>query len=263
MANKTAQLSVALCPVCGCGSGAYSVPVGNYQVTKCPNCGLEYTIPNPTDDELNRFYGDYADIRANPEIVAINAKRNLELLRAYGLNEESRILDFGCGNGEFVEMAGGRCFGVELSSRENATRIFDNIDALPVERFDFVTLWGVLEHLNDPVRIIKKLTERLLPRGHLVITTVNAEGTIPYYYKPPEHLSYWTAKSMHYLLERNGFEIKAIQPYEMCQFSEIYLDRLLSRTPVEYREPIASSRTKLPRIITVPTNEFFVVAQLR
>lgn len=263
MENNTAHSSASVCPVCECRSGAYSVPAGNYQVIKCPNCGLEYTIPNPTDDELSRFYGSYTDIRANPEITAINAKRNLELLKAYGFNNKSNLLDFGCGNGEFVEMAGDRCFGVELSSRETGTRIFNDIDALPVSQYDFITLWGVLEHLNNPVQTIKKLTEKLLPHGHLVITTVNAEGVIPYYYKPPEHLTYWTNKSMGYLLERNGLEIKAIQPYEMCQLSEIYLDRLLSRTPEEYRKPITSSLTKLPRIVVVPTNEFFVIAGFR
>lgn len=263
MSSNAAPSSVSLCPACESYSGAYSVSVGNYQVTKCPNCGLEYTMPNPTNEELNRFYGDYADIRASPEITALNAKRNLELLREYGLNEESNLLDFGCGNGEFVEIAGDRCFGIELSPGKKGARIFDDMDALPAERYDFITLWGVLEHLNDPAWMIKKLTERLLPRGHFVITTVNAESAIPYYYKPPEHLTYWTEKSMRYLLERNGIEIKSIQPYEMHQFSEVYLDRLLSRTPEEYREPIASSRTKLPRIITVPTNEFLVVAGLR
>lgn len=262
MANKPAQLSVVLCPVCECRSGTYSVAVGNFQVTKCPDCGLEYTTPNPTDEELGQFYGDYADIRANPEIVAINANRNLELLRAYGLNEKSRILDFGCGNGEFVEIAGDCCFGVELSSREKGTRIFDDINALPFERYDFITLWGVLEHLNDPMGTIQKLMEKLQPHGHLVITTINAEGAIPYYYKPPEHLTYWTGKSMCYLMEQNGLEIKVLQPYEMCQFSEVYLDRLLSRTPEKYREPIASNLTNLPRIIIVPTNEFLVVAGL-
>ena len=259
MINSENYLSV--CPVCECHSGTYSVHVGNYQIIKCPNCGLEYTIPNPDDKKLEQFYGSYHDIRANPEIVTLNARRNIKSLKEYGLNNESSLLDFGCGNGEFVELAGDRCFGVELSTRGQCVRIVNNIDALPAKRYDFITLWGVLEHLNDPVETIRELTKRLASCGKLVITTVNAEGVIPYYFKPPEHLTYWTEKSIRYLLEMNGLAIRSIQPYEMFQFNEIYLDRLLSRTPEHYRKILAHDVRKLPRIMTVPTNEFLVVAE--
>jgi len=250
------------CPVCGSRPGEYSVAAGDYQIAKCPNCGLEYTLPIPDCEALKQFYNDYTDIRANPEIVAINARRNLETLREYGFCGSSDILDFGCGNGEFVETAGTRCVGVELASRKKGERIFDDIEATPVERYDYITLWGVLEHLNDPVLTVGKLSNRLRQGGRLVMTTVDAEGSIPYYYKPPEHLTYWTSKSLQYLLARSGLEIKTIQRYKMCQLSEIYLNRLLSRTPVEYQEMIASSQVKLPRIVTVPTNEIFIVAEL-
>lgn len=249
------------CPICECSSGAYSTPAGNYLVVKCPNCGLEFTLPNPTDEELVRFYGSYVNSCANPEIVRINAKRNLDLLKKYGLNESSSILDFGAGNGEFVEIAGSRCFGVELSSRRKGDRIFDYLDDVPVEQFDFITLWGVLEHLNNIMPSMVEIKNRLRVGGRLVITTVDAEGLIPYYYKPPEHLTYWTSKSLRILLEKHGLEIAEVKPYEMCQLSEIYLDRLLSRTPEEYRGPISASCKGLPRIVTIPTNEIFVVAK--
>lgn len=250
------------CPVCLSYSGAYSVPVGKYSVSKCPNCGLEYTSPNPSDDELCSFYNDYTDIRADPEITTLNAKCNLDLLRTYGLKEQSTILDFGCGNGEFVEAAGNCCFGVDWSTEKNRARIANDTNVLPIDKYDFITMWGVLEHLNDPVQILKKLTERLRDGGKIVLTTVNAEGLIPYYYKPPEHLTYWTEKAIRCLFEKNGFLIKDIHSYEMYQFSKVYLDRLLSRTPYEYRHHIASSHSLLPNIIKVPTNELLVVAEL-
>ena len=180
---------------------------------------MEYTTPKPTDAELTSFYSDYADVRANPEITVLNATRNLDLLRIYGLNDQSIILDFGCGNGEFVEIAGERCFGIELSMGKKKERIFNHISELPIQKYDFITLWGVLEHLNDPVRVLMELKGKLRVGGTIVLTTVDAEGLIPYYYKPPEHLTYWTANAMHYLFENNNFEIKKIQPYEMCQLS--------------------------------------------
>ena len=249
------------CPVCETISGAYSLITGEYSIIKCPHCGLEYTSPIPTNEDLVEFYGNYENIRANPEIVQINASRNLSLLKKYGLTESSSILDYGAGNGEFVEVAGPRCFGVELSSRIKGNRIFESLNDLPVKHFDFISLWGVLEHLNDITSSMKEIMERLRIGGFLVITTVDAEGIIPYYYKPPEHLTYWTRKSINILLEKNGLEVMEIKPYEMFQLSEIYMDRLLSRTPDEYKETILSSCGELPEIITVPTNEIFVVAK--
>ncbi len=255
------SVEYSACPVCGSKPGSYSITVEVYLVIKCPNCGLEYTLPNPTDEDLNNFYGSYVNCRANPEIVQINAKLNLDFLKKYGLNESSSILDFGAGNGEFVETAGSQCFGVELSSRKKGKRIFDNFDELPVQQFDFITLWGVLEHLNNIIFMMEQLKDRLRVGGYMVITTVDAEGLIPYYYKPPEHLTYWTSKSLHILLEKQGLEITEIKPYEMCQLRAVYLDRLLSRTPEEYRELISSNCKGLPRVVTIPTNEVLVFAK--
>lgn len=262
MNNHIENSKVKACPVCACAAGAYSLAVGQYMISKCSNCGLEYTSPNPSDDELNLFYSHYADIRADSEITALNATQNLDFMRSLGLNEQSYILDFGCGNGEFVKIAGDRCFGVELSAAKEGERVFSHIDALPITQYDFITLWGVLEHVNDPMQVLKDLSKILKKGGRIVLTTVDAEGPIPYYYKPPEHLTYWSAKAIHCLFEQNAFAVKLIQPYTMLQFSEIYLDRLLSRTPEGYREHILSSAINLPKIIKIPTNEFLVVAEL-
>lgn len=263
MSNPVVDTTDAVCPVCARRGGDYSILVGSYRVLKCADCGLEHTLPVPTNDELERFYSTYADIRANPEIVKLNAKRNYECLTRYGINQSSYILDFGCGNGEFVEISGNRCFGIELSGRKHGGRVFDDLSKLPIDRFDCITLWGVLEHLNNVVPTIEDLKQRLKTGGYLAITTVDAEGPIPYYFKPPEHLTYWTRKAFSRLLEDRGFQIESVNPYEMCQLSEVYLDRLLSRTPKEYAQKLLTTHKQLPRIVTVPTNEVLVIATLQ
>lgn len=226
--ESTLQSNPPVCPVCRVAAGRYAreSATAAFKIFKCPACGLEFTDPMPTDEELDRFYADYSDIRANPEIVQINALRNYESLKQYGLTEHSCILDFGCGNGEFVQAAGPNCYGVELAVHKQAGRVFNSLESLPFEKFDFITLWGVLEHLNEPVSVICNLAKRLRPGGHLVITTVDAEGPIPYYYKPPEHVTYWTRPALELLLAQGGFDMLRVQPYEMCQLGEIYLDRL-------------------------------------
>jgi SAM-dependent methyltransferase len=249
------------CPVCSNPSGNYNVELENtiFSIYKCSNCGLEYTNPMPSDEDLNHFYNKYSDIRANGEIVIRNAKNNLNKLYDLGISSKSYILDFGSGNGEFVDIAGKYCYGVELNKKEKKDRIFYSLDELPISQFDCITLYGVLEHLNNIKDTMNKLMKMLKKDGLLVITTVDAEGIIPYYYKPPEHLTYWTKRSLENLAEYLNSEIIEYTPYFMEQMSDIYLDRLFSRTPDEQRNKLLGMKNLLPKVIKVPTNEFFAV----
>lgn len=249
-----------LCPVCDCRSGEYAIEVAEFRIYKCPNCGLEYTSPNPTDDELMAFYEGYSDIRAREDVVIKNAQSNIDKLIEYGMKKDSKILDYGTGNGDFVRIAGENCFGIELNNR-SISRVFSNLKLLPIDKFDFITLWGVLEHLNDPVKTMRDLSNLLTDGGKMVITTVDAEGIIPYYYKPIEHLTYWTRDAFIKLFDRSGLRLTSVNPYIMIQARDIYVDRLLSRTPDIYKRAFHSAIDQLPEYVHVPTNEVFVVAE--
>lgn len=251
---------VLSCPVCRHAAGRYAIAVDRFDIHKCGECGLEYTHPMPSDQELSAFYSTYHDVRARPEIVRRNAERNLERLADFGLHDDSRILDFGAGSGAFVSAAGERCYGLELGA-PTQSRIFADVGQLPLNRFDFITLWGVLEHLNDPLGTLRTLVPTLNDGGKLVITTVDAEGIIPYYYKPVEHLTYWTQNAFQRLFEQCGLRAVHSQPYTMVQASDVYLDRLLSRTPEQYRPCFAGTLDSLPDLVEVPTNEILVIAE--
>lgn len=246
------------CPICKEKASNYNVPVEKYAIYKCPKCGLEYTYPIPTDSQLEEFYSSYFDIRADSTIVNLNATNNLKALSNYGIDNKSIILDFGCGNGEFVNIAGQNCYGIELG-KSNHCRIFNSFDYLPIKQYDCITLWGVLEHLNNISEIMKNVSNHLKSNGIIVITTVDAEGNIPYYYKPPEHLTYWTKESLNILASTLNCQIEEFKPYYMNQLSEVYLNRLFSRTPTKYANIISANEHDLPNIIKVPTNEFFAV----
>ncbi|MEW5831656.1 MAG: class I SAM-dependent methyltransferase [Campylobacterota bacterium] len=252
-----------MCPICFTESGNYSVIVDTiYKVCKCSDCGLEYTVPNPNDQVLQDFYHTYHDVRADTAIVRRNAKRNLKKLELLGIKPDDFILDFGCGKGEFVDVAGERCFGIELNPDHPNSRVKASFETLPHRSFHAITLWGVLEHLNNILPTLQILRSHLDKDGFMIMTTVDAEGVIPYYYKPPEHLTYWTKKSFEILAEILGMKIIAYEPYMMEQNARIYLERLLSRTPLPYRESILNgSLNALPEIVEVPTNEIFVVMQ--
>jgi len=244
------------CYVCGNPAGRYCQRTkNNYTIIKCEECGLEYTDPIPPESTLKLFYANYKDIRADRKVVELNAEEHLKMLRKYGWTQNSKMFDFGAGSGVFVEAAGHNCYGIELQLSSHM-RIKQSLDKLDDISWDFVTLWGVLEHLPNPQKIIYDFANRLKIGGILALTTVDAESIIPYYYKPPEHLSYWTSDALEILSKKSGLKIVEYEPYHMFQFSYIYRERLLSRTPEEYSRDLSIG---LPEIVYVPTNEIRVV----
>jgi len=246
------------CPTCKQLAGNYCIKLNTYSIYKCSNCGLEYTYPIPTNGQLISFYSNYTDIRAHEKIVKLNAASNLKVLEKLGLNMQSKILDFGCGEGSFIEVAGENCFAVDLIKR-NHPRIFQSIEELPYGKFDFITLWGVLEHLNDIQSTMGLLSTMLAENGYIIITTINTEGNIPYYYKPPEHLTYWTRESLQILAKNIQCNVVEISDYSMFQNNDIYFNRLLSRTPEHYSKIITNYTSMLPDVMSVPTNEFIAI----
>lgn len=247
--------TTARCYVCSTPAGAYRQYLNSaYQIAKCSRCGLEYTDPIPTKETLLHFYTNYSDMRAAWIIVEKNAQDHLMMLKKYGWHSKSNTLDFGAGPGGFVNAAGKHCFGFEAyPQRVPHSRVTDAIDELRL-RWEFITLWGVLEHLPNPVEVLSDLASRLQPGGILALTTVDAEGIIPYYHKPPEHLTYWTREAFEVLAKKVGLEIiEYQQPYVYYQLGSVYTNRVLSRIPAEYHQWYRGG--KLPKIVYVPTNE--------
>jgi SAM-dependent methyltransferase len=248
--------TAARCYVCGTPAGSYRRRLeSRFSVHTCCECGLEYVSPRPTEAELRAFYASYRDVRADPRVVAANARRHLTLLARHGWSPSLATLDFGAGAGIFVDAAGEQAFGVEWGPSPHA-RVVAAVDALPARPWGAVTLWGVLEHLPDPVEVLRSLVALLADGGLVALTTVDAESAIPYHYKPPEHLCYWTRRSIELLAAAAALEVVHYEPYTMVQLGDVYLDRLLARTPPELRARI---RGDLPPFVEVPTNEVRVV----
>ncbi len=152
----------------------------------CNNCGMIYTNPVPTDQELAVFYRDYyrffyQGALSKPRKKHV-LKRKLEAkLRTEMLSEivpaGSRTLDFGCGSGELVEamlsegydshgFEIGQAYGSEAAGRLGS-RIkvsdWNEVDYQP--EFDLITSFQVVEHLRDPLNAVRAMMSWLAPGG--------------------------------------------------------------------------------------------------
>jgi len=213
---------------------------------------MEFTDPMPNQKQLRDFYSDYRDFHAPDSTVVANAKKNIQFLGKYGLTRRMRLLDYGCGKNLFVAQGKSKNWhGYDEYNENSAASLLEG-------EFDFITLWGVLEHLPNPVREIKKLSRMLRPQGRLALTTVSSETGMPYRHKPPEHVTYWTEDALRRLLHQCGLKTIDYRPYYMYQDSSIYLRCIFNaaKVPNEIRKHV--SWQGKPRLL-VPTNEVMVL----
>lgn len=195
------------CPLCGgtLGSRYQGVPdrlgtsPGTYSVHECAACGLALINPAPSGD-LSPFYPDNylsQEDSAAPESLLSRLERRYRydqyqfdfrlLTRATGLEigDAASYLDVGCGSGERVTYAAGRgctravgidryAFGKQ-DSRKRVELINTEItDFRPAERFEVVSMFHVLEHVEDPVGVLRHLGDEVLaPHGTMVIQVPN------------------------------------------------------------------------------------------
>ena len=81
--------------------------------------------------------------------------------------------------------------------------------------FDLITMWAVVEHLEHPREVIGFASRWLKPDGWLAVNTVDGgswgarlAGHQWRHLGPPRHLQYFTRRSLRYLLEEQGFQIR-------------------------------------------------------
>ena len=183
----------------------------------------------PTEEELRAYYSGYSYEQPH-EISPITIKRYHELLNRFeAYRTKSRLLDVGCGIGTFLEIArerGWQAFGTELS--ETAVQVCEakgiqmQLGSLRPEYysepFDVVTSFEVIEHLNKPQAEMTAICKVVRKGGLFYCTTPNfnsleriltREKYIDIVY--PEHLSYYTPRTLNRLVTTHGFVKRKLQ----------------------------------------------------
>ncbi|WP_246186626.1 class I SAM-dependent methyltransferase [Methylacidimicrobium tartarophylax] len=144
-----------------------------------------------------------------------------------GLNLHSRILDYGCGRGHFLfrlrEWGFRNLFGVDpfyhgQDMIEEGISLKKGDYTLLGESFDLIILNHVIEHLEEPLAILRTLKERLTPTGTILVSTPIADsygwrkfGNSWAMWDPPRHLHVFTAKAMALAAGRAGLQIAKVE----------------------------------------------------
>lgn len=218
--------------MCGSNSTRPWLSKNGYAHGRCNACGHGFVYPVPDPVEISSYYqsldtGLSSDCSWQTEA---GHKRHLwrQLLqRVERHSGVGPLLDLGCGGGQFLELAS-ECgwkdsCGVEPSPK--AVRIARNAVPFPIHEgtwkdidltpgnFAGIALFDVLEHDGDPDGLLAHCIALLRPGGTLMISVPNIHGLSLRFFGaeacvviPPEHLSYFTAKSLRQMLLKAGFE---------------------------------------------------------
>jgi SAM-dependent methyltransferase len=230
----------APCPACGgpladLRSVRSAEPVlgeRRFALGRCPRCGSAVTagppLPELHDAGAYRAGTPRLHRLARPVLRAFD-RRRLALL-AELCPPPARIADAGAGRGRFVVAAieaGYDAFGLEPSERGVAAAatigapvLGATIDAAPVAAgsLDAVTLWHVLEHLEEPREALARIRSWLAPGGALLIGVPNLAslqarigGERWFHLDVPRHRIHFTPHGLRALLESGGFEVARIE----------------------------------------------------
>lgn len=188
---------------------------GVIHLFECLNCGFQFFNPRLAGgaafyDHLHRnLPGYYAPERPENE-------RNTRFAVRHGYRT---ILDVGCGSGfalDNAKRAGLQTFGVELSreAAEAATNrghqifpmLLEHMEKAWEQKFDVISLNQVLEHVPDPVSLVKQCIRFLSQRGVIAIAVPSALGVLrlsPWQETewPPHHISRWRVRDFHTLAD--------------------------------------------------------------
>lgn len=142
--------------------------------------------------------------------------------------DQLAVLDIGCWTGDFLAAlpASWTRVGIEPNPRAAATARERGLDVIPTavehaevasSTFDLVTLFDVLEHLSDPLTVLRAASGSLKPGGRLTLLTGNLAslggrtfGADWYYARYPEHVTFLTPHSARLLLLDAGLEIETL-----------------------------------------------------
>jgi SAM-dependent methyltransferase len=220
------------CPVCGApGPFPALEQVGRFTMHVCPLCDLDFA--DPLEEAGAGFYDDHA-LYTGPETRYASARLlNWDQRRflADAPARGARLLDVGCGTGQFLaaaRAAGYRVTGIDLSPTqvELARRRFrlPDVQALSLEAlaarhpapFDVVTAFQVLEHVADPRTFLVTLHAIVASGGHLALGVPHRHGWRALRDPrdvPPNHLTRWSPTALRRALDASGFEALQVRQH--------------------------------------------------
>jgi 2-polyprenyl-3-methyl-5-hydroxy-6-metoxy-1,4-benzoquinol methylase len=247
----------------------FGVAPGSWQLYRCGDCGCFYMDPRPTRESILLVYDEYFTHATDQHTSLASPATLLHKLRndylawrlGYDLpsngpfgrwllwllpfrrrrferlvrdlpapGARSRLLDIGCGSGEFLARMreiGWTVVGQEVDPKAAAAArkrgidvVLGTLDEKAFDgKFDAITMNHVIEHVHDPVEVLSACHKLLAPGGRLWMATPHADALGRRRFGPhwveldsPRHLIVFSRRSLELALRRAGFTHAVVRP---------------------------------------------------
>jgi len=214
------------CLICGSNQLRKMKGYEKDHLVRCQHCSFVFSNVKPSQEELDEVYRGYSREVTRTKLTL--EKMGHVALKLKNLQKCKRVLDIGCGDGEFLKIfkdMGCEVFGTEYDPiAEDICRnkgiamlgggLMPSVDGgKQLEQFDLVVLTEVIEHVNNPIDVIENISQLLKKDGLLYLTTPNFSslerrvllgqwGMFCY----PEHISFYSPRTLNAILRRCGYE---------------------------------------------------------
>lgn len=203
----------------------------NFSVTECNTCSFIFIPPffRKTITYANYKNEHVANaVRAGNNWVKIERhKLRYDLIKKY--KASGSLFDLGAGWGHFMltgQQLGYDVYGIEISeqpylySKNDLKLPVDHIDFFDMDetkKFDVVTMWDVLEHIDIADDFVRKCAAVTAQNGYLVLQVPQIDSYFAKKYKSDwkmmslDHVNYFGKKTITQLLERYGYKVQTIK----------------------------------------------------
>lgn len=239
-------------------------------IRRCDACDLLVTDPMPGDEAIDRHYPARYRTDRQKFSAGMRVRRRAAAAGDPPATARGRLLDIGCGSGDFaVEMLGR---GWETSVTEIDTHVLEELRARGVDArhaseaardgfakpFDVITCWHVLEHVEHPLALVRWARAQLQPDGVFQVSVPNAAswqarlfGRDWLHLDVPRHCYHFTPSTLRRILRGGGFEVAHMSTfaveYDVFGVIQSALNRVC-RTPNVLFEHVTSRRDGTPQV---------------
>ncbi len=156
------------------------------------------------------------------------------------LTPASRVLDVGCGTGAMLEQFSQRyhAFGLDFSQQaidfcrqRGLTNLYvGSLDAFPANHtFDLITMFDVVEHVEDHEGLLKEAYQRLNRGGHILIAVPAYQWLWSKHDEVLHHKRRYTRSTLRDVVERAGFRVKRLTHFNTLLFPVAVMRRVIGR----------------------------------
>jgi SAM-dependent methyltransferase len=222
----------------------------------CVRCGLAIYQPRPEPADLNAKYRYLAELGQDYSKVApYNSPTEIErstliyeyLSKRIRLRDVEDVLDYGGGDGRLMQAfvkAGKTCFNLDYSSSciPSVRKLGDTLDDVGQDqKFDLIVCSHVIEHVAEPLSVIRRLAEHLKSGCWLYVEVpMEIWKAAPLQHEPVTHINFFTPSSLWNLLYLAGLiECESrLTAYLHSSGTRPHGIRGLGRQPKEHIAPV-------------------------